>query len=311
MYYGSWKIDDYLTFVVNTHKASTGAATDGDGVPIFRIYEDETATPIVTGSMALLDDANTTGFYSERVQLTAGSGFGKGKSYNVYIEVTVNSIVGTISHNFQIEAEVDANTVSGTVATVTSVTNRVTANVDQLDGGAQSLTDLKDFADAGYDPGTNKVQGVVLVDTTTDNSDMVGTDSAALASELAKVPKSDGTTVWNATAQTTIQTKAAAALTAYDSPTKAEMDTAHALLTTPAQVETAVDARLDASNTELASVPTTAGSLRKMLQFIFTWARDEETVTSTTKSLKKEDGTQLGSSALSDDGTTFTRGKMS
>ena len=242
MYYGSWKIDDYLTFVVNTHKASTGAATDGDGVPIFRIYEDETATPIVTGSMALLDDANTTGFYSERVQLTAGSGFGKGKSYNVYIEVTVNSIVGTISHNFQIEAEVD---------------------------------------------------------------------NAALASELNKVPKSDGTTVWNATAQTTIQTKAAAALTAYDSPTKAEMDTAHALLTTPAQVETAVDARLDASNTELALVPTTAGSLRKMLQFIFTWARDEETVTSTTKSLKKEDGTQLGSSALSDDGTTFTRGKMS
>lgn len=31
----------------------------------------------------------------------------------------------------------------------------------------QSLIDLKDFADDGYDPSTNKVQGVVLVDTAT------------------------------------------------------------------------------------------------------------------------------------------------
>jgi hypothetical protein len=43
----------------------------------------------------------------------------------------------------------------------------VPANVTQLGGVAQSLTDLKDFADDGYDPSTNKVQGVVLVDTLT------------------------------------------------------------------------------------------------------------------------------------------------
>lgn len=37
-------------------------------------------------------------------------------------------------------------------------------NVTQLGGDTQSLTDLKDFADAGYDPSTNKVQGVVTTD---------------------------------------------------------------------------------------------------------------------------------------------------
>lgn len=36
-----------------------------------------------------------------------------------------------------------------------------------LSGDTQSLADLKDFADAGYDPAANKVQGVVLVDTLT------------------------------------------------------------------------------------------------------------------------------------------------
>jgi hypothetical protein len=55
-------------------------------------------------------------------------------------------------------------------------------NVKEFLDDAQSATDLKDFADAGYDPATNKVQGVVLVDTTTTNTDMRGTDSAALAS---------------------------------------------------------------------------------------------------------------------------------
>lgn len=52
----------------------------------------------------------------------------------------------------------------------------------QIGGVAQSATDLKDLADTGYDPSTHKVAGVVLTDTCTVNTDMRGTDSAALAS---------------------------------------------------------------------------------------------------------------------------------
>jgi hypothetical protein len=55
----------------------------------------------------------------------------------------------------------------------------LTADVTQIGGVAQSATDLKDFADAGYDPSSHKVQGVVLVDTTTTNTDMRGTDNAS------------------------------------------------------------------------------------------------------------------------------------
>ena len=43
----------------------------------------------------------------------------------------------------------------------------VDANIVRLGGVAQSLTDLKDFADDGYDPSTNKIAGVVLADTVT------------------------------------------------------------------------------------------------------------------------------------------------
>lgn len=60
-------------------------------------------------------------------------------------------------------------------------TDKLEIDVVQLSNSAQSLLDLKDFADAGYNPSTNKVTGVLLTDTCTTNTDMVGTDNAALA----------------------------------------------------------------------------------------------------------------------------------
>ena len=64
-------------------------------------------------------------------------------------------------------------------------TGHIEASIEKLGGVVQSAADLKNFADAGYDPATNKVQGVVLVDTTTTNTDMRGTDNAATASALS------------------------------------------------------------------------------------------------------------------------------
>jgi hypothetical protein len=111
-YIGSWKIDDLLTFVCNTQVFSTGVATDADSVPTYRVYEDETTTPILTGSMALLDSSNTAGFYSEQITLSAANGFEKGKCYSIYIAATVSSVAGATHRTFQIEAEVDANRIN-------------------------------------------------------------------------------------------------------------------------------------------------------------------------------------------------------
>jgi len=63
--------------------------------------------------------------------------------------------------------------------------DKLQVDVTQVGGDTQSATDLKDFADTGYDPSTHKVQGVVLTDTCTTNTDMRGTDNAATASALS------------------------------------------------------------------------------------------------------------------------------
>jgi hypothetical protein len=130
MYLGSWKIDDLLTFPVNTHRFDTGNATDADSPPSWRCYEDETSTPILTGTMALLDSANTAGFYTEQITLSAANGLEKGKSYTIYISAAVNSVTGAMSHTFQIEAEVDANAVSNIGAGVITATAIATDAID-------------------------------------------------------------------------------------------------------------------------------------------------------------------------------------
>lgn len=126
-YLGSWKIDDLLTFTVNTQVFATGVATDADSAPAYRVYEDETTTPILTGTMALLDSSNTAGFYSEQITLSAANGFEKGKSYSIYISATVSSVAGATHRTFQIGAEVDVRHAAGVAWASGAITAAVIA----------------------------------------------------------------------------------------------------------------------------------------------------------------------------------------
>lgn len=197
---GSWSIDDNLTFVVNTHVASSGAESDADSVPSYRVYEDETATPLLTGSMATLDGGSTTGHYSEQIALTSANGFERGKCYNIRTNATVSGIQGSVVYNFQIEAPVDLAAISGdataadnleldydgtglaransTIGTVTAVTNQVTADMTAISGDSVAADNLEaDYDGTGYTK-TNSVVGTV-----TDVTNQVTADVTAISGD--------------------------------------------------------------------------------------------------------------------------------
>jgi hypothetical protein len=162
-YLGRWTIDALLTFAANTHDVATGAATDADSVPSYRVYEDETGTAILTGSMAKLDDTNTTGFYSEQLTLSAANGFEVGKSYTVYISATVDSVVGTMHHSFQVEEELasiselnaEIDTALSDVGLTTTVTGRIDAAISTRSTVTTAQVNAEvDAALADYDPPT-------------------------------------------------------------------------------------------------------------------------------------------------------------
>jgi len=165
-YLGSWKIDDALVFPAITHSPATGALTDADDVPAYRVYENEVGTAILTGSMAKLDDTNTTGFYSESITLSAANGFEKGKCYTVYMTAAVGGITGGNHHTFQIEAEVDANTVSGSISSIGA--GAITASsiaADAITAGkiADGAIDAATFATGAIDGNAIAASGAAAI----------------------------------------------------------------------------------------------------------------------------------------------------
>lgn len=96
-------LGDNLVFSICTHDATTGVLTDTDSAPTYRVYEDETGTAILNGTMAKLDDANTTGFYTELIEVTTANGFEDGKSYTIYVSATVDGDTGGIAFTFKAE----------------------------------------------------------------------------------------------------------------------------------------------------------------------------------------------------------------
>jgi len=124
-------------------------------------------------------DANTVG--ELKVQVTMAGALPVWERWWVLEEVIYDALFGASAAGFDANQRVDVGSWLGTAVATPTVGGVPEVDVTHLDGVAQSAQDLKDFADAGYDPVTNKVQGVVLVDTTTTNTDMRGTDSAALA----------------------------------------------------------------------------------------------------------------------------------
>ena len=68
---------------------SFGVSADADAVPTYAIYEHETTTAIVTGSMAKL--GSVTGYYTEDIDLAVASGFESFHTYQLRISWTYNS----------------------------------------------------------------------------------------------------------------------------------------------------------------------------------------------------------------------------
>jgi len=101
------KLESDLTFSICTHNAETGVLTNADASPTFRIYEDDTGTSIMTGTMAAIDAGNTTGFYLKKIACTDANGFEANKSYSIYITAIVGGYRGGISFGFKVSTEVD------------------------------------------------------------------------------------------------------------------------------------------------------------------------------------------------------------
>lgn len=108
-YLGSWKLNDSLVITATTCRASSGEACAATSIA-YRIYKDDTNAEIVPDTAMTLFDTET-GLYLNRIQLAGTAGFEAGHAYTVLVKATVDGVSGMMTHHFQIEAAVSANSV--------------------------------------------------------------------------------------------------------------------------------------------------------------------------------------------------------
>ena len=166
-YYGDIAEDATIKIPFNTVDSSGASVTITDLVAAdVYIYKDGTVQPTKgAGVTVSINHGSTTGSHLITIDTsnTTDAGF-----YVVGADYEVE-LVGVTVDTQTINAWID----------VFSIENRFNeVDVTKIGGDTQSATDLKNFADTGYNPVTSKVTGVLLVDTTTTNTDMRGTDSA-------------------------------------------------------------------------------------------------------------------------------------
>jgi hypothetical protein len=144
-------------------------------------------------------------------------------------------------------------------------------DVNRLDASFTSLDNLVDFVDFGYDAATNKVNGVVLVDTATNltNAATVGDLTAAMiASVTAAVPTS--TTITNAVAAQIITDHGSGPYTQNTEPLTASQ-TRDALGMTSANLDSQLGTLATGAN--LATTDGKVDAIKaKTDQFVFTVA---------------------------------------
>jgi hypothetical protein len=135
---GETAILDFLVYDAD------GVPTDADSTPTCAVFEDDTDTAILTPTVT--KRASLTGHYRVPIAATTDNGFEVGKSYSIKISATVDSV--------------------SSAAIIGRFVLRAVAQVYP-----------SNFANLGIN-GSGHVERVVLVDTTTTNSDMRGTDGA-------------------------------------------------------------------------------------------------------------------------------------
>ena len=104
---GERHIGDSLVFTEQAQDSS-GSAADVAAGPTYAVYEDETAAPIVSGTMTLLGGAGS-GLYSEEIAISEANGFEVDKDYTIRVTATIDGQMPATILRFRVVSPVETD----------------------------------------------------------------------------------------------------------------------------------------------------------------------------------------------------------
>lgn len=172
-----YQLEDTLHLPFTTRAFATGLPTTLAGTPAIDIYEDDTATPIITGESLSVDHNSLAGLNVITITATAATGFESGKSYFAAIQAgTVDdvSVVGEVVAHFTLDKssatknidsrgtatgaalnyEASADNTAGAIIDAVTIVGSITANLfsdtDAENGTRHQLTHAGNAFDFVY-----------------------------------------------------------------------------------------------------------------------------------------------------------------
>lgn len=170
-------VEETFFMFFTTRAFATGIPTVLAGTPVVSAYEDNSITQITAGITLGVDHDGVVGLNLLTLVATGANGFEAGKDYSMVITTgTVGgvSVIGEVVGEFSLGL--------GAGFTRLGAPAGASVSVDIADLPTVSEFNARTLVAASYfDPTADAVASVTLVDTTTANTDMRGTDSVDTA----------------------------------------------------------------------------------------------------------------------------------
>ena len=270
------------------------SATAGAAGGVF-IAGSNAATSITTALTA-----NITGNLSGAVGSVASGGI-----------AAASFAAGAINAAAIADAAIDNATFAADVGSTAYATNTIAKAVEiaNVQGNGLAIKTMTDKIGTVTNTGGTASIGAILGDFA--NSTLVTRVGAGAgqATELAKVPKSDSTVSWNATALAAINAECDTALSDYDAPTKTEMDSAFSALSSHGD-STWATSTLSAAGVWAATNATLSLSYANIMARLYRFLNNKMNITDANGAVVLYDEAGTGSIAtqtISDDSTDTLR----
>jgi hypothetical protein len=293
-YLGDIRLGDTLDCKLTT-VSTTGAPTTLAGTPVISAYVGNSTTELTAGITLTVDFDGRTGLHHIRVVATSGNGYATASNYQLVITtgtVGGTSVVGYVVGEFSIEGR------SALMPTTAARTLAVAA------AGQAGV----DWANVASPTTANGLTGTTIA-----TSQVVASVTGAVGSVTGAVGSVTGAvgSVSGSVASVTGNVGGNVSGTVGSVVGAVGSVTGNVGGNVVGSVATVTDLTVTA-NAEPTTPPASNAALSAKIAWLFALAKNKITQTSTTQLLKANDGTTtIGTSTVSDDGTTGTRGVFS
>lgn len=302
-------LEDTFFLAFTTRAFATGIPTTLSGTPVVSAYEDAGLTEITAGITLGVDHDSRTGLNMLTIVATAANGYESGKDYNLVITTgtvggvsVVSEVIGQFSLSLSAAAVDLANGTDGLGAIKTD-TAAILIDTAEIGAAGAGLTNIN------LPNQTMDITGNI----TGNLSGSVGSVTGAVGSVTGNV---GGNVIGSVASVTGTVGSVIAGVTVTTNNDKTGYSISGSITTldglnniSTAQVNTEVlDVLTVDTFAELSAVPAATSTIVDKLNWLFAVGRNKITQTATTQLVRNDaDAGTIGTSTVSDDGTTFIR----